>query len=770
MSKIISSETLDPSRLLLEETLYHCANGYLGIRGCFEEGYPGGLPSIRGTYVNAFYDTHPIEHPEKLYGFPETGERMLRVSDAQGIDLTVDGEPVRLEAGRYEAYERCLDATAGIARRAFVWLSSRSARVAVEIRRLASLARPELFAVEYSARSLDAGTDIVVTSRIEGDVENYYDRSDPRLSGGAFKGLAVVAAEAKAVPAGGELYVESRTLSREASLGVLSLVEVEEGPPFRAEASSNASSASLAISCRLAPGQVFRMTRKTFYADSDRRGSPREATRASAEAARGLLFAAIAAEQEAELARRWAAAEAEAEGDEPASEALAFDLFELMQSAPADENSSVPAKGLSGEGYEGHYFWDAEIYVSPFYRHSLPEAARRMLVYRHSTLAGAREHARVMGQRKGAVFPWRTIAGRECSAYYPSGSAQYHIDADIAYSAWKYYEATGDETFLRDYGAELLFETARAWVELGHFDDGEFRIDAVTGPDEYACIVDNNFYTNAMARYNLRMALEARAILASRYPDALASLDRKIGLEAGEAGVWEEAASLMYLPYDAARDITPQDDGFLRRGRWDFAGTPASDYPLLLNYHHLTLRRRQVCKQADAVLAHFLLPGVAAASTIRNSYAYYEAITTHDSSLSYAVFAAMAARLGDAEKAYGYFSKTLRLDLDDTQGNAKDGIHAANMGGTWLALAMGFGGLSTEGGRPSFSPILPQAWRGLRFTAAFKGSTIRLRASHGDGGRVEATLELASGPGLEVDLYGETRRLNKTVRGRSTGV
>jgi alpha,alpha-trehalose phosphorylase len=767
MSKILISTHIDPSKLVLEETLYHCANGYIGVRGCFEEGYPEGAPTVRGTYVNAFYDTHPITHPEKLYGFPETGERMLNVTDAQTIALSVDGESVRLEPGRFERYERSLDSGLGISHRAFEWRSARGSRVAVEIRRLASLSRPELFAVGYAVRVLDRAAEIVVTSRLEGEVENHFDESDPRLSGRAFKGLAVVAVEAEASASGGELYVESRTLAREAFLGVLSTIDVEESPAFRTEALKDASSASLSIAFRLSPGEGFAMTRKNIYVDSDRRGDVRGAAVSSARSVRGLGFAIFAAEQEAALSKRWYAAEAETEGDKEVSEALRFDLFELMQSAPADAISSVPAKGLSGEGYEGHYFWDAEIYIAPFFRHTDPAAARRMLVYRHSTLQRARAHARVMGQKRGAVFPWRTIAGRECSAYYPSGSAQYHINADIAYSCWKYYEVTDDLVFLRDFGAELLFETARAWVELGHFADGEFRIDAVTGPDEYACIVDNNYYTNAMARFNLLKALEARAILAKRFPDALADIDRRIGLETGEDAGWERAAELMYVPYDAERDITPQDDGFLRRGEWDFEGTPASDYPLLLTHHHLSLRRRQVCKQADAVLAHLLLPGVAEESTIRNSYTYYEKITTHDSSLSFAVFAAMAAKLGDAEKAYRYFTRTARLDLDDTQGNSKDGIHAANMGGTWLAIALGFGGLETKGGYPSFRPVLPEHWHGLRFTIAFRGSTIRLRASRGIGGRVDTTLELASGPGLDVELNREHRFLEKSLSSSS---
>jgi alpha,alpha-trehalose phosphorylase len=769
MADILHTTVLDPERLALEETLYHCANGYLGVRGCFEEGYPEGIPSVRGTYINAFYDTHPIHHPEKLYGFPETGERILNVTDAQTIFLEVEGERVLLEDGRFSRYERGLDADGGIARRSFEWRTAGGAGIAVSIRRLASLARRELFAVEYSVTCLDRGLDMALIARLEGEVENFFDANDPRLSGKAFKGLAVAKTGAEAAERGGELRILSRTLERGAELATVSLVEIEEGPPARVAAAKDATSASLVLSFRLGPGETLRLARKNVYADSDRSASAEATAREATERLRGLSFAAIAAEQERELAGRWAAADISVAGDESVSEALRFDLFELMQSAPADERSSVPAKGLSGEGYEGHYFWDAEIYMAPFYLYTDPAAARRMLLYRHSTLTGARTHARAMSQARGAVFPWRTIAGRECSAYYPSGSAQYHINADIAYAAWKYYEATSDLPFLRDAGAELLFETARAWVEIGHFSEGEFRIDAVTGPDEYACIVDNSYYTNAMARFNLRAALKARAALAADLPDALADIDRRIGLWPSEPGSWEEAAERMYLPYDAARDIAAQDDGFLRRAEWDFEGTPDSDYPLLLTRHHLCLRRHQVCKQADVVLAHFLLPGIAAESTVRNSYAYYEKRTTHDSSLSYAVFAAMAARLGDTEKALEYFSRTARLDLDDVQGNSRDGIHAANLGGTWLALAMGFGGLSAEEGLLSLGPVLPESWKGLSFTAAFRGSTLRIRATRAAGGRVDTLVELLRGPGLHLSLYGERRFLEGSLRATSSG-
>jgi alpha,alpha-trehalose phosphorylase len=755
MSHLISREGLKPERLVLEETLFHTANGYLGVRAAFEEGYPEGVPSVRGTYINAFYDTHQIRHPEKLFAFPETGEKIVAVTDAQGIELFADGERMVLVPDRVESFARHLDMDAGIATRSFTWKTERGKRLALHVRRLCSLARPELFAVQYGIEALDAGVQLLLASRLEGNVANHYDESDPRVSASVFKPLRVLAAEARIVEDRGEIFVESVTRNTGFHLAVLGMVEAPGAEGWQASASATGGEILLRRSLRAREQLV--LVRKTVYADSIRHPDPAAAARRLAAAVLPLPFELLAREQADRLRSYWEAAEVTVEGDPSAAEGLRFGLFQLLQSAPRDGRSNIPAKGLSGEGYEGHYFWDTEIYMAPFFIYTNPALARDLLVYRHSILDGARRHARDMGQIRGAAYPWRTIAGRECSAYYPSGSAQYHINADIAYAYWRYFEATGDIDFMARIGAEVLFETARTWLEIGHFASGQFRIESVTGPDEYTCLVDNNYYTNAMARFHLSKAVEVRALLREREPRALAELESRISLGEEEVESWARAARSMYLPHDAARDLTPQDDGFLKKAPWDLAATPASGHPLLLHYHHLAIIRRQVCKQADAVLAHFLLPEIAAASTVKNSYLYYERITTHDSSLSYAVFSAMAARLGDVEKAHRYFNETVRLDLDDVQGNAKDGIHAANMGGAWLALVFGFGGFRPLGDAIAVDPVLPAAWSGISFRIAYRGRSLRVAARRAPDGRVATTVELVAGGPLEVERAG--RRL-----------
>jgi alpha,alpha-trehalose phosphorylase len=295
-----------------------------------------------------------------------------------------------------------------------------------------------------------------------------------------------------------------------------------------------------------------------------------------------------------------------------------------------------------------------DLYI-PFFLLTSPDIAKNLLIYRYGILDNARNLARTMGHKKGVLFPWRTITGDECSAFFPAGTAQYHINADVAYSFIKYYQVTDDMDFMAEYGAEVLFETARLWCDTGHFKDGSFRIDDVTGPDEYTCIVNNNYYTNVMAKYNLKWAVSVYELLNKRQPLKLNKVAEKIGLSESEVTEWGRASRNMYLPYDRELDINPQDDSFLNKKVWDFASTPREDYPLLLHYHPLTLYRHQVCKQADVVLAHFLLEDEQKLSTIKNSFDYYEKVTTHDSSLSSCIFSIIASKIGCHDKAYDYF-------------------------------------------------------------------------------------------------------------------
>ena len=421
-------------------------------------------------------------------------------------------------------------------------------------------------------------------------------------------------------------------------------------------------------------------------------------------------------------------------------QAIRFNLFHILQASARAEDRGVPAKGLTGQAYEGHYFWDTEIYLLPFLTYTSPHIAKNLLRFRYNMLPHARVRAKELGHR-GAMFPWRTISGEEASAYYAAGTAQYHINADIMYGLRKYVQATGDQAFLKECGAEMLLETARLWLDLGFYSDakgGRFCINSVTGPDEYNTVVNNNAYTNLMARENLRYAAETVEALRETDPDAYNALVRKTALEPSESEAWTRAADRMYIPYNEKLNIIPQDDSFLDREPWDFENTPHNRYPLLLFYHPLNIYRKQVIKQADVVLAMFLLGGAFSFEEKKRNFEFYDPLTTGDSSLSSCVEAIIAAQVGDTKKAVQYGMAALLMDLADVGGNVKDGCHIASMGGTWMMLIYGLGGMRDDDGILSFWPRrAPEENAVLRFPVSYRGQILEVQIGLGD---VEYTL------------------------------
>jgi alpha,alpha-trehalose phosphorylase len=429
-------------------------------------------------------------------------------------------------------------------------------------------------------------------------------------------------------------------------------------------------------------------------------------------------------------------------------QAIRINLFHILQASARADDRGVPAKGLTGQAYEGHYFWDTEIYLLPFLTYTSPRTAKNLLRVRYSMLNQARARAKELGH-PGALFPWRTISGEECSAYYEAGTAQYHINADIAYALRKYVNATADEEFLFECGAEMLVETARLWYNLGFFSGrkgGKFCINGVTGPDEYKTVVNNNTYTNLMARENLRYAAETVEGLRFRNREALQALTRKTGLDWSEVEAWRRAADNMYVPFDAATGIFPQDDSFLEREPWDFANTPSDRYPLLLFYHPLNIYRRQVIKQADVLLAMFLLGHEFSLEARRRNFEFYDPLTTGDSSLSSCIEAIVALEIGEYDKAVEYARAALLMDLADVGGNVRDGCHIASMGGTWMVFAYGFGGLRDYDGKISFRPQrLPETQASLQFPVTWRGQLLGVEITP-----ASTTYTLHEGAGLSI--------------------
>ena len=723
------------------ETLFHTANGYLGVRNAPEEGHVAG--SIRGAYINAFHEIVDIHHGEKLYGFPETKQTIANVPDAQTVRLVLNGRAYSMLSDETVDREQTVDTETGLAVRSSVWMHPDGA-LRITFTRMASFEIPNLFLLRLRVESVDYDGEIAIESTVNGDVTNYADADDPRVAAEPLRCLSLVSSCVEE----DEAMVVCRTLRSGLTVACRAMQGCSLPGSWEGEG---------ALLCgryegRLHPGECVKLNKLVVYTDSLRCEDPAEESRRVMREARTLGGYELMRRQKKYLDAWQERTMPRLAAPQPLPEALEYDLYQLLQSTGSDGVGSVAAKGLSGEGYEGHVFWDSEVYVFPYFLWTQPEKARGMLEYRWRLLPAARENARTLGMQKGALFPWRTISGGECSAFFPAGTAQYHIDADIAYAFLQYWRVTGDLAFMAEKGAEVLVETARMWLELGHMQDGEFRIDCVTGPDEYTCCVNNNFYTNAAAQYNLRGA--AAVMRALHGADLAERVLAATGVTAEEEAAFEAAADAMRLPRDARLGISPQDDSFLQKKPLDWKALPRTDFPLLLHYHPLFLYRHQICKQADTVLAHLLFPETAEKDTQKKSYDYYDAVTTHDSSLSVCVFATQAARLGDLARAAQGFEATATLDLMDTHGNTRDGLHTASLGGTYLAMLRGFAGIRAEDGGLSVDPVLPEGWDGYELPFEYKGSRLLLQVRGG-----EARLSLREGDPVDAVVRGEKCRI-----------
>lgn len=744
----------DAQRAALHETLFALGNGRIGVRGAHEEGrcWPGTAQDA--IYINGFYDTEDIHYAENAYGLARQNQFIVNVPNGKAITWAIDGETFDPSLGRIEGYRRSFDFRSGLVTREFTWVSPSGRRVGVSSKRLVCLAREHVYAIEYELCPLDADAQIVIESSLDARGQHIVASTDPR----AGSAHAAQALERLALERDGDrvsLTHRTRRSGLQLVSAVLQTLQVEQPTTATQEACGDDDCPGLRFSLLLPAGERVRLTKYCALVtslDHPITELTRHAEQQLAQA-RDAGFDALRTEQHDALARHWHDADVEIDGDDALQQGLRFNLLHLLQSTGRDGRTNIAAKGVTGSGYDGHYFWDTEIYVFPVMLHTQPQTARKLLEFRFRTLDAARARARELNHPRGALFPWRTISGPECSAYFPAGTAQFHINADIAFAIKRYWETTGDDAFMLAFGAELVFETARIWLGLGHF-DGEhgrerFCIHTVTGPDEYTALVDNNFYTNAMARMHLRFAAEIVQWLASQHPDAMQRLSEAITLAPAEPADWQRAAAAMYLPYDRERGIHPQDDSFLSKPRWDVAGIDPAKRPLLLHYHSLVIYRHQVCKQADVLLALLLLDDQFDADDKRRDFDYYEPLTTHDSSLSRCIFGIVATEVGYHDKAYRYFVDGARADLDDHHGNTRNGVHTAAMAGAWLGVVAGFAGLRMHRGVPAFAPHLPPAWS--RYAFKLRVGAAQLRASVDRRG---CHYELLAGDSLALQHHG----------------
>ena len=644
-----------------------------------------------------------------------------------------------------ESHERVLDLRAGTLTRNVCWKSPAGKRVAIRSTRLVSLVQRSVVAIEYVVEAIDEFARLTVQSELVANEDQPQPSADPRVAAVLLNPLKAVQHDVD-----GQCAV---LVHRTRSSGLMMAAAMEHyiDVPGRVEADTSAGEdwARTTVICGLRAGQQLRITKFLAYGWSSLRSRPglRDQVLGAVAGARYSGWEGLLEAQRKYLDEFWDSADVEVEGDATCQQAVRFGLFHVLQASARAERRAIPGKGLTGTGYDGHTFWDTEGFVLPVLTYTAPHAAADALRWRASTLDLARDRAAEL-DLAGAAFPWRTIRGQECSAYWPAGTAAWHINADIAMALERYRVVTGDDSLEAECGLTVLVETARLWMSLGHHDrHGVWHLDGVTGPDEYTAVVRDNVFTNLMAAHNLRTAVEA----CQRHPDAAYQL----GVGAEETAAWRDAASAAHVPYDGELGVHQQCEGFTNLREWNF--TEETKYPLLLHQPYVRLYPSQVIKQADLELAmHWRSTEFNPEQKARN-VDYYERRTVRDSSLSACTQAVMCAEVGHLETAYDFLYEAALIDLRDLHHNTRDGLHMASLAGTWIALVAGFGGLRDDDGELTLDPQLPLGISRVRFRLRWKGFRLTVDVNHrevsydvGDGPESKLTIRHAGEP-LELN-------------------
>jgi len=693
MNSYLIEEKALPKNRAHHETLFSLGNGFMGFRGSFyEEG-----SNTEGCFINNFYENHPIKYGEKAYGFPNITESMVNIPSPRNIYFLIDGERCPFNEKYIRDYKRSLDLKTGVLSVEYIYKKNEK-KVKVTSEALVSFHYKNISMIRYTLTPLNFNGKVEIISTLNKRSKALVAKDDPRVADIQRKSFYVEETILEK-----DIYgYRFKTFETKKEVLLLEKLKINSGQVISGEIYEKDKYKHHLIFEGKKYETIDVLKINEIYLDEKRKTYD------------NLTFGFLKEKQTAYLKDFWEKSDVSLKKNEALTQGIHFNLFHLLQSVNKTGDFGIAAKGLTGEGYEGHNFWDTEIFIFPYFLFTQPEIAKNLLIYRYKTLEKSRARAKTLGYDKGVKFPWRSISGIECSGYFPAGTAQYHINADVAYAVAQYYQVTGDEAFMTDYGNEILLETARFFIEVGHMHKGKFRIDCVTGPDEYTALVNNNYYTNKMVQENLKNAYKY-----------LIKFDDQ-GATKKELEGFKRAYENMYLPFDEALQLTPQDDTFLSKELWDFENTPKEKYPLLLHFHPMKIYKHQVCKQADVCLADFLVGADVSLKVKENNYHYYMKVTTHDSSLSYNTYGIMACEIDYLEEAYDLYTKNVRLDIDNSHNNSNHGIHTAAMGGSWLGLVFGFGGMRIKEEGLYFNPKRTKSLGDYHFVVRYQGATLKV--------------------------------------------
>lgn len=751
--RIIESE-INPRRAPYWESLFALTNGVLGLRGAHEEDDDVFRPHAQpGFFVNGIYDYDDYHHVIRYRGLPDRWHGMLNLCDWRIVNGTIEGEPFSFSSGTIRQYRRDLDMRKGITTRTLEWESPSGKRVAITSRRVVSMVRRQSAALSYEVKALNFSGEICIESVYHGSVHSRIF-GEPRtrvmnldITDG---GLAALLKPTRA-----ESYV-AMALGHHATH--------QDGRPITAEVERDRDTVRFRFPAHVKEGASVSLEKYAVFYASGENPADRESTiqRLAQNAADQLAgdmrdgLTTLLAEQEAFWADWWSLGDIVIKGNDADQQAVRFNLFHLRQSHPERDHLSISATGTTSDGYNGHVFWDTEMYMVPYFNYTDPALVRPLLMYRYSILDKAREQARLF-DCPGAMFSWNSMNGEECGIVFEAASGQLHLNNAVAFAIAHYYRATDDRDFMYGPGAEILFETARFFAARGRFcaeRDGQFGINVVCGPDEYGCNVDNNCYTNVMTQWHFRFASAVYDEMERDAPARLAELGNAIALTADEIQGWRRRADRMYIPYDSKLGIHKQDDQFLYRDAVDMTRIPHY-HDFRWEMHPINLWRTQVIKQADLLLLMFTQGHQYSKEQKQRNYAYYEPRTNHGSSLSPAIHCLLASELDLPEHRTQYFRDAAYMDLFDLKNNTGHGVHSACLGGVWMAVVNGLAGMRDDPDGLTLNPCLPSGWQSYTFHLRWQGRLLHIAVDVG-----QSRVRLCDGPAMALTLGGQPGHLS----------
>jgi maltose phosphorylase len=744
----IIEEGFKPELNLISESIFSLGNGRMGQRANFEEAYSG--TTLQGNYVAGVY------YPDKTRvgwwknGYPEYFAKVLNAANWIGIDIVLGDEQLDLAKCQVSSFRRELNMKEGYLKRTFKAKTAEGTEVEVESIRFCSIVDDETGVIKYTITPLNWSGTVVITPFIDGDVVNKDSNYDEKFWDEV---------EKETWNDGGYLQLRTKKTGFEVATGQKFTITQNNSPVIIAsENVEKEKYTGSKVTLRAVAGQPIAITK--FAANISSQNYPKEALSEVLKTTLKTIsekgFDQMLAEQAVAWDKKWQRNDIIIEGDTSAQQGIRFNIFQLNQTYTGeDDRLNIGPKGFTGEKYGGSTYWDTEAYCVPFYLATADQkVTRNLLLYRYKQLGKAIENAQLLGFKDGAaLYPMVTMDGTECHNEWEITFEEIHRNGAIAHAIYDYVRYTGDEEYLTDYGLEVLIAIARFWAQRVNWsgDKQKYVMLGVTGPNEYENNVNNNWYTNTIAAWCMEYAMEVAAKVKLADPDKYIALAGKISLnEDKEFGKFHDIIANMYYPADEKLGVFLQQDGYLDKDQTLVKDLPASDRPLNQKWSWDRILRSCYIKQADVLQGIYFFEDKYDIDTIRRNYDFYEPRTVHESSLSPCVHAVIAAKLGDEARAYEFYLRTSRLDLDDYNNDTEDGCHITSMAGTWMAVVQGFGGMRVKNDKLSFNPFLPAKWNSFSFHIGFRGTLLNIKV-----GKEGVQIKNLSGNELTVTIFGK---------------